>query len=191
MSIAVLIGVHDGLVIAADSASALTISVAPGTVAGVVNVYDNANKIFNLYKGKPIGCVTFGSGSIGNSSIGTLIKDLRAALMGPREKAVALGIAFDPNNYTMEGVSNTLAKFLGDECERQPAASLLNLNMGLLVGGYSTNGTLGESWHVEIKAGTAQPVKEMRQPDQPGVTWGGCGFRKLWPVNSGNYGQLM
>src|SRR5882672_6058282 len=97
MSIAVIIGVHDGVVLAADSASTLTISVAPGSAAGVANVYDNANKIFNLYKGLPIGCVTFGAGSIGNSSIGTLIKDLRAALMN-RKKGEELGIEFDPNN---------------------------------------------------------------------------------------------
>jgi len=174
MSIAVLIGVHDGLVIASDSASALTISVEPGTVAGVANVYDNANKIFNLYKGKPIGCVTFGSGSIGNSSIGTLIKDLRFVLMSPdKEKAKALGIEFNPNDYTMEGVSNTLAKFLGDECQKQPLASQPNLAIGLLVGGYSTNGSLGESWYVEIQGGKALPVKQMRLPDQPGISWGG------------------
>lgn len=52
MSIAVIIGVHDGIVIAADSASTLTILTTatplPGAPAGIANVYDNANKIFNL-----------------------------------------------------------------------------------------------------------------------------------------------
>jgi hypothetical protein len=172
MSIAVVIGVHDGLVIAADSASTLTISVAPGAIAGVANVYDNANKIFNLYKGKPIGCVTFGSGSIGNSSIGTLIKDLRAALMD-EEKAKKLRIEFDPDNYAMEKVADIVAKFLGDECQKQNAAILPTMNIGLLLGGYSTDGSLGESWGVEIKAGKALPPKQLRQPDQAGVSWGG------------------
>ena len=74
MSIAVVVGVHDGVVIAADSASTLMVSVAPNAVAGIANVYDNANKILNLYKGMPIGCAAFGTGSIGNSSIGTLIR---------------------------------------------------------------------------------------------------------------------
>src|SRR6266568_2623644 len=110
MSIAVLIGVHDGLVIASDSASTLAVSAAPGALVGVAKVYDNANKIFNLYKGKPIGCVTFGAGSIGNSSIGTLIKDLRVILMD-KEKARGLDPPFDPDNYTMEGVSKILGKF--------------------------------------------------------------------------------
>lgn len=172
MSIAVLIGVHDGLVLAADSASTLTISVAPGTVAGVVaNIYDNANKIFNLYKGKPIGCVTYGMGSIGNASIGTLIKDLREALMD-KKKGKKLGIEFDPANYTMEGVSKIVAKFLAGECQKQNPASLLTMNMGLLLGGYSTGGSLGESWSVEIRPGGKATERQVRQADQPGITWG-------------------
>ena len=172
MSIAVLIGVHDGLVIAADSASSLTVSVAPGSVAGIANVYDNANKIFNLYKGKPIGCVTFGTGSIGNSSIGTLIKDLRVILMD-KEKAKTLDPPFDPDNYTMEGVSKIIAKFLGDECQKQNPATLLATNIGLLLGGYSTTGGLGESWSIEIQKGIAMPPKLLRPPDQVGISWGG------------------
>src|ERR1039458_10411452 len=99
MSIAVLIGVHDGLVLAADSASTLSMPVPPGVVLppgqpGIVgNVYDNANKIFNLVKGQPIGCITFGSGNIGNASIGTLIKDLRKKLTDtPTENLVCIVI---------------------------------------------------------------------------------------------------
>ncbi|MGI0134155.1 MAG: hypothetical protein ACREBW_04270 [Candidatus Micrarchaeaceae archaeon] len=172
MSIAVLIGVHDGLVIAADSASTLTISVAPGTVAGVANVYDNANKIFNLYKGKPIGCVTFGTGSIGNSSIGTLIKDLRALLMD-KEKAEKLG--FNRDSYTMKQVSTILANFLSEACKKQPATTLVGMNMGLLLGGYSTDRDLGETWGFEIKpGGVATEPKELRPADQPGISWGGA-----------------
>jgi hypothetical protein len=173
MSIAVLISVHDGLVIAADSAAALTVSVAPGSVAGIANVYDNANKVFNLCKGKPIGCATFGAGSIGNSSIGTLIKDLRVMLMD-NEKAKKLDPPFDPDNYTMEGVSKIVAKFLGDECQKQNPAALLTMNIGILLGGYSTNGSLGESWSVEFQKGVATPPKLLRPPDQVGISWGGA-----------------
>ena len=45
MSIAVLIGVHDGLVLAADSASTLVVNIAPQGGPMAANVYDNANKI--------------------------------------------------------------------------------------------------------------------------------------------------
>src|ERR1017187_1599777 len=102
MSVAVLIGVHDGVVLAADSASTLSFPAPPGVVLppgqpGIVgNVYDNANKIFNLVKGQPIGCITYGSGNIGSASIGTLIKDLRKKLTdAPQE------LEFDVKKYTM------------------------------------------------------------------------------------------
>ena len=113
MSIAVVVGVHDGVVIASDSASILVVSVAPQAVTGVANVYDNANKIFNLYKGMPIGCVAYGAGSIGNSSIGTLIKDLRAKLMSDAAgDLTSRHLTFDPTQYTMESISQIVSVFL-------------------------------------------------------------------------------
>lgn len=167
MSIAVLIGVHDGLVVAADSASSLTVSVAPGVAAGVANVYDNANKIFNLYKGRPIGCVTFGSGSIGNSSIGTIIKDIRARLAKKE-------LGFDPDDYTVQNVATIVSTYLGEECQKAPAA-LPNLNIGFFFYGYSSGQPLGESWSVEIKAGVPAAPVRLRAPEDAGISWGGMG----------------
>src|ERR1039458_6875850 len=174
MSIAVLIGVHDGLVLAADSASTLSMPVPPGVVLppgqpGIVgNVYDNANKIFNLVKGQPIGCITFGSGNIGNASIGTLIKDLRKKLTDtPTE------MGFNAKEYTMEGVAKVLATFLGGECEKLEPSAKLNTNIGFLLGGYSKPGPLGDSWSVEIQKGIPQPPKKLRQDHEVGLSWGG------------------
>ncbi len=172
MSVAVLIGVHDGLVLAADSASTLSISASPGIAPGgnfVANVYDNANKIFNLVKGAPIGCITFGSGNIGNASIGTLIKDLRKKLTDtPAE------MGFNAEEYTMEGVAKILAKFLGDECQNIEQPLRLNTNVGFLLGGYSKPRALGESWSVEVQKGVAQPPKKLRQDYEVGMHWGGA-----------------
>ncbi len=173
MSVAVLISVHDGLVLAADSASTLSITAPPGTTVPdrnlVANVYDNANKIFNLVKGEPIGCITFGSGNIGNASIGTLIKDLRRKLSdSPKE------LDFNVKEYTMEGVANILAKFLKDECEKVEQPVRLNTNMGFLLGGYSKPGDLGESWSVEIQKGVPQSPKKLRQNHEVGLSWGGA-----------------
>src|SRR6266851_6150459 len=167
MSIAVLIGVHDGLVLASDSASTLMITAAPN-LAGIANVYDNTNKIFNLYKGKSIGCIAYGAGSIGNSSIGTLIKDLRVKLTDGE-------LGFDPDKYTMEQVANILVDFLGSECQKQNPAVQVTLNIGLLLGGYSAGESLGETWMLEINAGKPNKPKLARPSDQPGITWGGAG----------------
>lgn len=171
MSVAVLIGVHDGLVLAADSASTLTMSIQGGpggpVSTGVANVYDNANKIFNLVKGQPIGCITFGTGNIGNSSIGTLIKDLRKELTETPQE-----MKFDPQNYTIEGVANILANFLGAECQKLDAPAKSNTNIGFLLGGYSKPGDLGESWSVEIQKGIPQSPKKLRQNHEAGLSWG-------------------
>lgn len=174
MSIAVLVGVHDGVVLAADSASTLSFATPPGVVLppgqqGIVgNVYDNANKIFNLVKGLPIGCITFGSGNIGSASIGTLIKDLRQKLTdAPTE------LNFDRNNYQMADIVAILAKFLGEECARLDPAMKATINAGFLLGGYSKPGSLGESWSVEISKGIPQPAQKLRDENAPGVSWGG------------------
>jgi hypothetical protein len=47
--------VHDGLILAADSAQTM-IGLDPNTQQPIIsNVYNNANKVFNLVKGLPIG----------------------------------------------------------------------------------------------------------------------------------------
>lgn len=173
MSVAVLISVHDGLVLAADSASTLAMTLPPGAPANamaVANVYDNANKIFNIVKGQPLGCVTFGSGNIGAASIGTLIKDLRKELTETPAKW-----KFDATNYQIKDVAGILAKFLGDECRKLDNVTKLNTNIGFLVGGYSKPGSLGESWSLEILKGEAQEPRQLRKPDEPGISWGGSG----------------
>jgi hypothetical protein len=174
MSIAVLIGVHDGVVLAADSAATLSMQPGPGVIVApnvtgiVANVYDNANKIFNIVKGLPIGCITFGSGNIGNASTGTVIKDLRQKLTDSPE-----GLGFNSATYTMEGVAQILADFLKGECEGLIPAVKNNTTAGFLLGGYSKPGAFGESWLVEITKGVVQPPKQLRKPETAGINWGG------------------
>jgi hypothetical protein len=173
MSIAVLIGVHDGLVLAADSASTLVMSPPGGPQMDAANVYDNANKIFNLIKGKPLGCATFGSGSIGNSSIGTLIKDFRVKLSVTDPKKNEFN--FDVTDYTMERVTQLLADFLAEKSQQLKGPQLAAISIGLLVGGYSSGESLGESWSIEINQGVAGKPTKLRENDLPGASWGGQG----------------
>src|ERR1039457_6817350 len=179
MSIAVIIGVHDGVILAADSASTLTVGLPqPGSqpVVGVLNVYDNANKIFNICKGQPIGCITFGSGSIGNASIATLVKDLRYKLTKGEVTLTNGTIKFDSKHYTITQVAEILARFLDEECAKvSDPAVRKGINMGFLLGGYSSDEPLGESWSVEIKNGVAGHPVELRKKHDPGISWGGQG----------------
>ena len=65
MTIAIAVQVHDGLVLASDSASTLIDTTKPAP-DNIINVYNNANKIFNLRKGLSIGGMTYGAGSLGS-----------------------------------------------------------------------------------------------------------------------------
>jgi hypothetical protein len=62
--IVVTVGVNDGIVLAADSATSFI-----DNSGNVAKIYNNANKISNLVKIWPIGTMTYGGGSIGAASI--------------------------------------------------------------------------------------------------------------------------
>ncbi len=152
MTIAVAVKVHDGLVLAADSASTLIRSDPTGQARAVVNVYNTANKVFNLNKGFPIGAVTWGSGSIGPASISTLVKDLRRRFAGEDPDHLDWGLGRD--TYTVEGVAQSLRKFIYEE-RYQPAFSGASVKPALsfLVAGYSPGKPLAEAYHIEIQEG--------------------------------------
>jgi hypothetical protein len=118
-----------------------------------------------------MGCVTFGTGSIGSASIGTLIKDFRAMLSDKKNQDK--DFTFDVQKYTMESVAQLLAKFLGKECAKLKPPELQSINIGFLIGGYSTGESLGESWAVEIRQGVPGAPSKLREKDQPGINWGG------------------
>ncbi len=163
MSIAISLKVHDGVVLAADSASTLMLNAPQGPV-GIVTVYNNANKIFNLRKGLPVGCVTFGAGSIGNSSVSTLLKDFRRELTeGPD--------AIDVGGYSVEEIARRVAAFLNLEMERTSHTG----QIGLTVSGYSAGSNLADEWAIEINAPGDFKVERVRELADCGIRWGGQG----------------
>jgi hypothetical protein len=167
MSIGILINVHDGVVLAADSASTLTLSGVPGQPTPIaINVYNNANKIANLLKGEPVGCVAYGSGSIGNASISTLLKDFRRRLTDGEETA------FDRQHYTMESVSTLLLDFLKVRIdELQPTEP--KPSIGIMLGGFSKQQNLGEGWIISIENGITKEPRLLRATGDVGLNWGG------------------
>lgn len=172
MSVALVINVHDGVILAADSASTLILGVPTGEQAGIpaptiANVYNNANKISNLYKGKPIGCVTFGAGSIGSASISTLLKDFREKITKDKDY-------FNGENYSMERVAGLLGEFLTGESNKLPQTEP-RPTLGIFLAGYSTGAALGERWALNIQAGQAQPPVRLHKPEEVGINWGGEG----------------
>ena len=131
MTIALAVKVHDGIVLATDSAGTIVPVMPTGSLAypGVHNVYNNANKLFNLVKGLPIGCMTWGTGSIGFASISTLAKDFRTRLTEAPPPSSDWHL--DPKNYSIFEVAQKLRRFL--QGERQ---HLIHLPHGLIVMSY-------------------------------------------------------
>lgn len=150
MTIAVALKVHDGLVLAADSASTLMGRTPEGGASGVINVYNTANKIFNLRKGSPIGAVTWGSGSIGPASISTLAKDLRHRFSDENNPDWVLDI----NSYSVQDVADKVRQFMYEEhYVREFDGAPYQPPLSFLVGGYSSGSRLAEAYHVEIEEG--------------------------------------
>lgn len=102
MTIAIAINTNEGAVLASDSATTMT------TQQGqVFNIYNNANKLFNLCKGSPIGVATYGAGSIGPYGIGLLAKEFREVFQS------RFGMHAD--SYQLHEVAAAFKKFMFDE----------------------------------------------------------------------------
>lgn len=167
MTVAVCVKVHDGLVLAADSAS--TIVDAQGNV---VNVYNNANKIFELCKGLPIGGMTWGAGSLGQSSITTLAKDLRRRFNG--SDAAHRDWAVDSASYTLEAVAAATRRFLFEEVYAPTYGSApAKPSLGFTIAGYSAGATSPEEWRITIDSGASRPPELVQPGEQAGITWSG------------------
>lgn len=163
MTIAVSIKVHDGIVLASDSASSLMRINADGEQS-VVNVHDHANKIFNLYKGLPIGGKTYGAGSIGHASISTLAKDLRKRFQGDADFKEW---HINRQNYTIEEVAVSVRKFLYEELYKPTFKDKKNAPyLGFRVAGFSSGAALSELWGIEILDGECpEPILLRTQED--------------------------
>lgn len=168
MTIAISLKINDGLVLATDSATTVLQATSP-TQLSVVNVYSNANKLFNLRKGLPIGAITWGAGSIGSASISTLMKDLRRRFTSKKHDWF-----LKKNEYTVEAVANRVKEFFFDELYTPtfkdfPQKPLL----GFVVGGYSATGSFAEEYQIDIAAGQCTGPRRLRNPEESGLNWSG------------------
>lgn len=168
MTIAISLKVNDGLVLAADSASTLS------EPAGVVNVYNHANKIFNLRKGLPVGAVTWGAGGIGTSSISTLAKDLRSRFEGTEPDYADWKL--DPANYTISEVKKRVQEFFYGEQYLSSTADwpedIEKPSLGFVIAGYSSGEPLAEEYQFTIENGELQE-QQTRGKEESGVGWNG------------------
>lgn len=167
ITIAISLKVNDGLVLAADSATTISQGSPQG---GVINVYDNANKVFNLHKGLPIGAITWGAGSIGNSSISALVKDFRKEITYSEEHKI------DPESYTIEEMAIKFYNFIYTDLYIEKYKGWKNEdmpNLGFVIGGYSCNQPHAEEWRINILNGQCDGPELLRGLHDSGANWNG------------------
>ncbi len=171
MTIALSMKVHDGVVLAADSAATIYQSDASGNQRRV-NVYFTAEKICNLFKGLPIGFVSWGLGSIGRISTTTLAKDLQKRFMGLDSKHADWTL--NVGNYSIEEIAKGCRTFFFDE-QYVPAYANADRKpyFGFVVAGYSSGQDLAEAWEVTIDNGECTGPKLDRPKEKTGFSWFG------------------
>lgn len=170
MTIAVSLKVNDGLVLAADGASTIIGQDAEGhTVVG--NVYNSANKVFNLKKGLPVGAITWGAGSIGKESISTLVKDLRERFSDETSEEWLI----KENSYTVEDVARKVRRFMFEE-KYVPAFREWEGEkpfLGFIVAGYSPGKGMAEEYAIHMSGDDCEGPALLRPEDESGLTWNG------------------
>ena len=175
VTIALVIKVSDGLVLASDSATTLGQAHPDGTV-DVANIYNNANKVFNLHKGLPVGAMTWGLGNIGPSSIATLAKDIRRRFHG--EDKANVDWMVDEENYTIETLAGRARDFLVDgryERVEQAFAEQPDQNLpvlGFLVAGYSSDSDTAEAHVMQLGLDGAPELVDALPGDSGAAWWG-------------------
>jgi hypothetical protein len=173
LTIAISLKINDGLVLASDSASTVLSQTSDGQLQ-VFNVYNSADKLFNLQKGLPIGAITWGAGSIGQASTSTIMKDLRKIFTDGDEEKYP-GWKLDKTSYSVEAVAHRLKQFVFDDLYVTAFRDFPHKkpDLGFIVAGYSANAPMAEEFQIDIKAGECSGPRAVRTREQIGMTWGG------------------
>jgi hypothetical protein len=182
VTIALSVKINDGVVLATDSASTVMGAAPGGQTLGVINVYDNANKAFNLLKGCPIGAVTWGAGGIGNASTSSLVKDFRKLLKEGPTGPDGYSYRLNTEQYTIEEVAIKLRKFIYEDNYVGAFANLPPAQkppLGFIVAGYgrqaNENGKHADEYAVIIDQGNCAPPNALRKSEESGIFWAGMG----------------
>lgn len=153
MTIAIALKINDGIVLATDSASTIVGDENEEGVRPVHHTYFTADKLFNIVKGHPIGAMTWGTGSINNESISTLVKDFR------KES--------EKNDYcSVEQVVNDFVSFLESKITH-------DTSLGFLLTGYSIDKDHPEMFLINIEKGKIEQAVEINADDPLSISWFG------------------
>lgn len=138
--------VNDGVVLAADSASTLSFTRTDGS-SEVSNVYNNANKIFNLCKGLPIGLLMWNRLYIGGVSVSNLVKDFRTHLSTKGD-----AIEINPQDFQIETVAKQFSEFIHAAYDNPYDGNPIpeGFYVGFIIAGYSSGKERAEEYLLNL-----------------------------------------
>jgi hypothetical protein len=157
----------DSIVLASDSTTTQQAQIQSGQITPI-NIWNSANKVFNLRKCWPVGAMTWGLASIDGRSISTLTKELRCRFGGERPDHADW--ALDPEKYTITEVAERLKTFFYDE---NYAADPTKETLGFAVAGYSAGSDAAELRTIVMDGSGCQGPDEPLPAGQPFVSWWG------------------
>jgi hypothetical protein len=166
MTIAIALKVGDGVVLGADSASALV------TMNGYAeNVYFSGEKVLNLVPRLPVGLLTYGLGGLENRSTTRLARDLGKELGSP-----ASPVRPNPATYTIEQVAVRVRDYFRPRYLRRFMATGDAEAMGFILAGYSGGVSTAEVWSVRMAGASVDgPTLVFGQEHSDGLYWEGQG----------------
>ncbi|MGD0971534.1 MAG: hypothetical protein ABSA04_09070 [Desulfobaccales bacterium] len=166
MTICISVNVAEGLVLAADSAVMVsgTINTPQGTGQGIIQSFQFANKV-TRFKNYPIGIMNWGSGSIGDRSVQSLIMEFEYDYANKTET----------QSYTVEEIAGKLLFFIK---KRYDAAYSHGIKppLGIFIGGYSFEQFFPDTFFYEFpKSQTWAIVRPNKEDGRPsfGSNWFG------------------
>jgi hypothetical protein len=171
MTVAVVISIYDGVVLASDSATTMSHRDPSGETA-YVNTYNKAEKVFRLSSTLPVGAVAYGLGNIGAISIAALFKEVAKRLDGRSRDHQDW--ATDTNDYTVERIAERVIEVIVDEhyapltARGEPA-----FGFGCKIAGYSAQTLQPEVWSVDFHGPVRPQPRLVRACGQYGVSCDG------------------
>jgi len=147
MTVAVSCTLPDGVILGVDSA----VSVPSPDGNGIVKVYENAEKIFQLGN-MPVGIAIYGLGALGSRSIGSYIREFEVKnhkMLAKNNHLKDVVEAF--RKFFMDSYRDTIVKSIElDGIKFEEILAEQRPTLGLIIGGFSNGAYLPEVWQLEI-----------------------------------------
>jgi len=163
MTIIASVKARDGIVLATDSMSQISIRNEAGQI-GIIKTYRNARKLFQVRE-LPIGIMSYGLGNIGARSIESLILEFSRDLETYAEKPFTVEVVSRGLYGFIKGIYDNAFQEVPIEQRRE------HLKLGFFISGYSPNKFLAHEWEFELPL--ADDIKKVRPEDKFGSSWRG------------------